>query len=481
MKKITENSKKNHHYNFVRLAILLTFAILIIAVVQFASIVNKNTKTANTKAAEHLGFDFAAYNLPIPSDQGKQSTSILSERIKNNYKAKWSAQQLMYAERQLQKKGFRIERHLTTAWLWFENGGNSWADVYQYNCDDNAYLSDVGRFCTGNLNVSGNGQVSGFQIGDVVSSLPRIYDKLYSREELAFVMQRVVDNSGFASQQAWQYIGREETELLKKYLPNGKVPNDISFSKIAQFSGDLSHEEKQFYTFILAKDPLISVAMNNELSLNPDAGHSSLVWQLKKGTYCIWGYICPLEKQVLSNIVQSLYAFDTIPDNAKENRDSKCSKQKIESYTQCGCPGKNEFSEKDIVLVDKFKDSCTGELSYNCAEKQMTCQTRCITASVGKAACANNTGSNPEKPRATIPAVGSKDSPQALSFGKTTIMNAENSCTTTKPSGYGGPELPNANYCFVKENSTYASCQNNGECNGRGVGWCYAGYCIDKQ
>jgi hypothetical protein len=238
--------------------------------------------------------NFGSYNLP-PPDGGAQT---YLNRLKTNDNAKWAAKSLLNAERNAASKGFTVLPYLTTAWLWFENGSSGFPDPYEINCNDSPSLSAVSLYCD-----SSNFQIGGYQAASRKGDYVTVYRKFYSDSDLITVLQTIVNNSSHAIRDSWRYTSSSQQESgLMTYLQGTTVPSDITINNISPNSNFFG-QKGQFFTLILGKDPNIVIALNSYAVSTND-----LVRALGGSGY---GYIHAPEKQILANMIQALYLFDT--------------------------------------------------------------------------------------------------------------------------------------------------------------------------
>lgn len=247
------------------------------------------------------------YGLPPPTAEffnGANGYEDLKGKL-TNAKAAWAARQLLNAERIYESKNPttaglpKVNRYITTAWVWFENGASSWPDPYMINCNDNrsGYVSEVHFLC--NVN---NFQVAGYQAATRRNDYVRVFSLLYNESQLVERLQGVLSNDGNAARDIWKYSsGGQQKGLVADYKSgiSQATLNDISPNT------SFSQGKSQFLSLLLGKDPGMVIGLNTFAISDND-----LIRGIKTQN-CVYGYICPTEKQLLSNMIAALYLFDT--------------------------------------------------------------------------------------------------------------------------------------------------------------------------
>lgn len=246
--------------------------------------------------------NYAALGLPQPVTSGTNGVDALIKQITANARAVWTINELLSAEKTVLSKdpGLLQNPYLITAWLWFENGASAYPDIYEINCNDTDSLSQVSVMCN-----STNFQIAGYQVSGHKTQFLSYYNKYFAASQLPGVLQKVIDNSTAASRPQWSYLNADQKKGLLKYLQGGSgVPNSLSINDISSGNDLLSDERKQFFTLILGKNPLMVVLLNSTTV-------NGLADSLKAGG-TIYGYIGESQKQLISNMLQALYKYDSI-------------------------------------------------------------------------------------------------------------------------------------------------------------------------
>lgn len=247
------------------------------------------------------------YGLPDPTAEGVDGWEQKLSQLTDNPKASWAAESLLAAEKNFMDRGGDLKEYLTTAWIWFENGGSTWPDPYQINCDDDrGFNHEVSELCTPHNDV--NLQVSGYRPVEKQDKYMEIYDMFYTESELPSILEKVRSNSHNARLEKWNYNDPDQRGkgLVKDHL------RDISgatTSQITPNATDFFNPETQFLTLMLGKDPNMTIGMNSFAVSDHD-----LLAHIGEGEGCgpSWGsYICKPERQLLSNMIYALWKYDS--------------------------------------------------------------------------------------------------------------------------------------------------------------------------
>lgn len=219
----------------------------------------------------------------------------------NASKSMWAVESLLAAEKNFMDKGGDLKEYLTTAWLWLETGPSLWPDPYQINCDDSYGVNDVGVLCTPRDSNGVNMQTSGYRPIEKKDKYLEVYDKFYSDSELPTILQGVLNNSSNAASPIWDYgdSSQRNKHLVRDHL------RDVANATLQDISPNMPilGPKTQFLSLMLGKDPNMTIGMNSYAVSDGD-----LIAALKGSGY---GYIGTAHKQLLSNMIYSLWLFDS--------------------------------------------------------------------------------------------------------------------------------------------------------------------------
>lgn len=246
-----------------------------------------NSASSSASGTPRNGDPEGVYTGQLPSNNSVSygfNTPPSSELVQAQY-AKLKTEPLrtfakdcLYYEKVLAKRGEKVNHYLICAWIWFEGA----MDPYAINCKDNSdrqLRQGVAEVCAAAKNRTGDKnammQIGGYQAFDqaVANNYNKYFDKCYpnaSDQKLRDVLTNVYANSN-NSGAYFSYIAQENRGSVKNFH-NGisSVTRDVIGKNKAEIDGIAStgnlgateEYRRQFYTFLLGKDPCMRVGLN---------------------------------------------------------------------------------------------------------------------------------------------------------------------------------------------------------------------------
>lgn len=358
---------------------------------------NQQEPSGNQVTREEILQLVLNYRLPLPNPEDSKiegrlirGYNTLFNRLNNDTNAKKSTSELLKAEQELKNSYSSIRRYLTTAWIWYETGSSYWPDPYLYNCDDGEnsptqeqkldYAWSISRFCALDQNIQQGQnpdfliQVAGFQATERRKKYRDAFIALYGNdnEKLREILRQVVINSNISTRPSyWSYNHSNQNKgLVQEFLgslnpnsPNPVTLNDILIEGRIWNSTDNQTEtrRKQFFTFMLSKDPKMAIYLNTN-------GYGGGVTD---GSIVSSNY----GKQLLSNMIYALWMFESnLGTVANIPTEGSSPIRQIEDI----CLEKSESIPVDISIKDPIvsANDISVYLSYNYNNSQAILKTK---------------------------------------------------------------------------------------------------------
>ncbi len=253
------------------------------------------------------------WGLP-PPDPGAVQT--LKSKISTGY-GRDITTALLNGERKATAKGFDVIQYLSTAWLWSESQGQ-WPDPYSIYCPGTG--SNVSDFCTANVF-----QIAGYQASEPDKNYKQTFETLYGNDPntVTNILNTVINNSNQASRSSWSYQSNNpdirNSSGLARFMGQwtSVTTNDFGTSgrDLVRASRNDQNDRKQFFSFMVGKDPAMVAALNSGKG-GGGVSNVDLVRALKligsNGCSTAGGYpyVCAAWRQRLSNMIYALWSLD---------------------------------------------------------------------------------------------------------------------------------------------------------------------------